>query len=399
MHKRVVAPQDGSSLAEHALPAATGRLTAGDVARFRANRQAEIDSAALYRALSEAETDTRLASVFLHMSETETGHAAFWERLIAQSGRAEPRPGPTWRTRALIALAKRFGARAVLPTVLEHEQSDSASYAEQAESRDTALPDDERSHRRLLGALAGGPGGLEGATIARLEGRHRTLGGNALRAAVLGANDGLVSNLSLVMGVAGAAASDKALLVTGLAGLLAGAGSMAMGEWLSVQSARELHQRQLDIESAELAAAPAEEAHELALIYQAKGLSEEQAHSLAERLMAKPQTALETLAREELGIEPGDLGGSPWQAAGTSAALFSVGAIVPVFPFFFLSANTAVFASLACSAVALFLIGAGITLLTGRSVWYSGVRQLLFGIVAAGLTYGVGRLLGARIAG
>ena len=391
-------PSDAGA-APSATPAASGRPTAGDVARFRANRQAEIDSAALYGALSEAETDTRLASVFHRMSETETGHAAFWERLIAQSGRAEPSPRPTWRTRALIALAKRFGARAVLPTVLEHERSDSMSYVEQAESRDTALPNDERSHRRLLGALAGGPVGLEGATIARLEGRHRTLGGNALRAAVLGANDGLVSNLSLVMGVAGAAASDRALLVTGLAGLLAGAGSMAMGEWLSVQSARELHQRQLDIESAELAAAPAEEAHELALIYQAKGLSEEQAHSLAERLMAKPQTALETLAREELGIEPGDLGGSPWQAAGTSAALFSVGAIVPVFPFFFLSANTAVFASLACSAVALFLIGAGITLLTGRSVWYSGVRQLLFGIVAAGLTYGVGRLLGARIAG
>ena len=386
-----------------AAPSATAapseRPTAGDVARFRANRQAEIDSAALYRALSEAERDTRLASVFGRMSETETGHAAFWERLIAQSGRAEPRPRPTWRTRALIALAKRFGARAVLPTVLEHEQSDSASYAEQPESRDTALPGDERSHQRLLDALAEGPSGLKGATIARLEGRHRTLGGNALRAAVLGANDGLVSNLSLVMGLAGAAASDRGLLVTGLAGLLAGAGSMAMGEWLSVQSARELHQRQLDIESAELAAAPAEEAHELALIYQAKGLSEEQAQSLAEHLMAKPETARETLAREELGIEPGDLGGSPWQAAGTSAALFSVGAIVPVFPFFFLSANTAVFTSLACSAAALCLIGAGITLLTGRGVWYSAVRQLLFGVVAAGLTYGVGRLLGAQITG
>jgi len=375
------------------------RLTAGDVARFRANRQAEIDSAALYLALSESERDARVAAVFRSMAESEARHAAFWERLIAASGRPEAAPRPTWRTRVLMALARRFGSRAVLPTLLEHERSDSTSYADQVESRDTALPGDERSHRRLLGAMAAGSSGVEGATIARLEGRHRTLGGNALRAAVLGANDGLVSNLSLVMGVAGAAASDRVLLVTGLAGLLAGAGSMAMGEWLSVQSARELHQRQLDIESAEIAASPDEEAHELALIYQAKGLSEDQARSLAERLMAKPETARETLAREELGIEPGELGGSPWQAAGTSAALFSVGAIVPVFPFFFLSANTAVFTSLACSAAALFLIGAGITLLTGRSVWYSGVRQLLFGVVAAGLTYGVGRLLGAQIAG
>lgn len=375
------------------------RLTKSDIARFRANRRAEIDSAALYHALSDVESDSRLAAVFGRMAATETGHAAFWERLIAASGRAEPSPRPTWRTRVLIALAKRFGSRAVLPTVLEHERSDSTSYADQEESRNTALPADERSHRRLLGAMAAGSNGLEGTTIARLEGRHRTLGGNALRAAVLGANDGLVSNLSLVMGVAGAAASDRALLVTGLAGLLAGAGSMAMGEWLSVQSARELHQRQLDIETAELAAAPEEEADELALIYQAKGLSEEQARSLAEQLMANPETARETLAREELGIEPEELGGSPWQAAGTSAMLFSVGAIVPVFPFFFLSANTAVFTSVACSAAALFLIGAGITLLTGRSVWYSGVRQLLFGVVAAGLTYGVGRLLGAQIAG
>jgi VIT1/CCC1 family predicted Fe2+/Mn2+ transporter len=189
------------------------------------------------------------------------------------------------------------------------------------------------------------------------------------------------------------------LLVTGLAGLLAGAGSMAMGEWLSVQSARELHQRQIDIETAELAAAPAEETNELALIYQAKGLTEEQARSLAERLMAKPETARETLVREELGIDPAELGGSAWQAAGTSALLFSLGAIVPVLPFFFLSASAAVIASVAGSAVALFLIGAGITLLTGRSVWYSGARQLLFGAVAAGLTYGVGSLLGAKISG
>ena len=372
----------------------------GDVARYRANRQGEIDSAALYRALSKVESDPRLAGVFARMAETETAHAAFWERLISESGRSEPTPRATWRTRTLIALAKRFGARAVLPTILEHERSDSSHYEDQAESRDSSLPADERSHERLLGAMAAtSSNGLEGTTIARLEGRHRSVGGNALRAAVLGANDGLVSNLSLVMGVAGAAASDRALLVTGLAGLLAGAGSMAMGEWLSVQSARELHQRQIDIETAELAAAPAEEEHELALIYQAKGLSEEQARSLAGRLMAKPDTARETLVREELGIDPAELGGSAWQAAGTSANLFSLGAIVPVFPFFFLSASGAVITSLACSAAVLFLIGAGITLLTGRSVWYSGARQLAFGIVAAGLTYTVGRLLGAQLSG
>ena len=392
-------PLDAGSAPPRPGASAEPRLTPGDIARFRANRQAEIDSAALYRALSQTETDPRLATVFGRMAEVETAHAAFWERLIPASSRPEASSRPSWRTRVLIGLAKRFGSRAVLPTVLAQERSDSSGYARQAESRSTSLPADERSHQRLLGAMAASSSGLEGGAIARLEGRHRTIGGNALRAAVLGANDGLVSNLSLVMGVAGAAASDRALLVTGLAGLLAGAGSMAMGEWLSVQSARELHERQLDIEGLELATAPEEEAQELALIYQAKGLSEDEARLLSARLMATPDAARQTLAREELGIDPEELGGSAWQAAATSAVLFSVGAIVPVFPFFFLSANAAVFTSLACSAAALFLIGAGITLLTGRSVWHSGVRQLLFGVVAAGLTYGVGRLLGAQISG
>jgi VIT1/CCC1 family predicted Fe2+/Mn2+ transporter len=240
---------------------------------------------------------------------------------------------------------------------------------------------------------------VEGSALARLEGRHRAPGGNALRAAVLGANDGLVSNLSLVMGVAGAALSEQAILVTGLAGLLAGAGSMAMGEWLSVQSSRELHQRQIDVEAAELAAAPEEEEAELALIYEAKGLPPEQARALAARLVADPATALDALAREELGVDPAELGGSAWTAAWTSFALFAVGAVIPVAPFALLTGAAAVGASLVVSAAALFGIGAGITLLTGRGVWASGLRQLGIGLGAALLTFGVGRLIGVAVAG
>jgi len=216
---------------------------------------------------------------------------------------------------------------------------------------------------------------------------------------VLGANDGLVSNLSLVMGVAGADMSGRAILITGLAGLIAGAGSMALGEWLSVQSSRELCQRQIQIESEELRQAPEEESEELALIYQAKGLPEAQARALAARLIAQPATALDTLAREELGIDPDALGGSAWQAAATSFVLFAIGAVVPVAPFAFLSGTAAVTSAVIASGILLFVIGAGITLLTGRSVLHSGMRQVLFGLAAAALTFGVGRLIGVSLAG
>ena len=271
-------------------------------------------------------------------------------------------------------------------------------YDRQPEAQQTRLPVDERSHARLLSAMVG-KAGLEGNALARFEGRHRAIGGNALRAAVLGANDGLVSNLSLVMGVAGAELPGQTILVTGLAGLLAGACSMAMGEWLSVQSARELNQRQLAIEAEEIATVPEEEQQELALIYEAKGLTEDEAKAVAAKLMADKDSALDALAREELGIDPQDLGGSAWAAAGTSFVLFAGGAIVPVAPFLFLTGTSAVIVSPLVSALALFLVGAAITLFTGRNLLSTGLRQLLFGAVAAGVTYGIGRLLGVTLAG
>jgi VIT1/CCC1 family predicted Fe2+/Mn2+ transporter len=233
--------------------------------------------------------------------------------------------------------------------------------------------------------------------LARLEGRHRSAAGNALRAAVLGANDGLVSNLSLVMGVAGAAAAERTILLTGLAGLVAGACSMAMGEWLSVTSSRELYQRQIATEAAELEQSPEEEMEELALIYQAKGLSETEARNLANRLLSQKEVALDTLVREELGIDPKKLGGSAWTAAGTSFVLFAVGAIFPVAPFFFLTGITAIGASLALSGLALATVGAATSLFTGRSLLFSAGRQLGIGYVAAIVTYGIGRIAGIAL--
>ena len=243
-----------------------------DAARYRANLQGEYDSAGLYRALADAEPDPRLKEVYGRLAAVEEGHAEFWRRQLDRIGARAQHLGLGWRTRALAWLARRFGPQLVLPTVNTLEQRDVGQYDDQAEAVAHGLPAAERSHARIVRAIeAEPPGGLPGNALARLEGRHRALGGNALRAAVLGANDGLVSNLSLVMGVAGANAAEKTILLTGLAGLAAGACSMAMGEWLSVNSSRELAQRQIDIEAAELEQSPEEEIEEITLIYRGQG--------------------------------------------------------------------------------------------------------------------------------
>jgi VIT1/CCC1 family predicted Fe2+/Mn2+ transporter len=241
--------------------------------------------------------------------------------------------------------------------------------------------------------------GVDGGVLAHLEGRHGAVRGNALRAAVLGVNDGMVSNLSLIMGVAGAQLSEHSVVITGMAGLLAGACSMAMGEWLSVQNARELYTSQIAAEAEELEANPKEEQEELALIYQSKGIKREDAQKMAASIMQDRTIALNTLAREELGIDPDELGGSAWEAAGTSFVLFVTGAIVPLLPFFFVKGPMAVAASLACGVTGLLLSGMLIAFFTGRPALSSGIRQLLIGLAAAGVTYGVGRLFGVVIAG
>src|SRR5690606_3574921 len=305
--------------------------------------------------------------------DAEARHARTWEEELTTLGVQPGAFRPSWRARTLAWLARRFSPALVAPTLSAQEARDGERYLGVPAAAGTELPAEERSHARLLREIARStPGGLSGGAVARIEGRHRAGSGNALRAAVLGASDGLLSNFSLVMGVAGAAPDSSAVLVAGLAGLLAGAFSMALGEWISVQSSREFYERQIGIERAELAANPEEEIEELVLIYQAKGLSAEQARPLAERLLRDPAMALDTLSREELGIDPGELGGSAWEAAFASFGFFAVGAILPVLPFFFGSGAPAVLASVALSTLGLFGIGAAITLQTGRSVWISG---------------------------
>lgn len=371
---------------------------ATDVDRYRSNFADEVNSAYLYRVAADLEEDATISGVYLRLAETEERHAALWEEKLGEAGAPVPSREPQLRSRLLAWLARRAGPSVLAQVMASTEMSGRTMYDDQPEAAGTSLPADERSHAILLDVLREETKtGVRGSVLARLEGRHKAVGGNALRAAVLGANDGLVSNTSLVMGVAGAAFTASAVLLSGLAGLLAGAISMALGEWLSVQSSRELHQSQIETERQEILAMPEAEAEELALIYQAKGMSEEEATKAAKDVMGDPEAFLDTKVREELGIDPEELGGSAWEAAIASFFLFALGAIVPVIPFFFLTGGAAVLTSLGLAAIGLFLLGAATALVTGTGVLRTGTRSLLLGLAAAGATYGIGSLLGVAV--
>ena len=366
-----------------------------DIKRFQDNLRDELNGAALYTALAEAEADPVRKDLFLQLARSESKHAQFWRDKLTAAGIEQPAHVPDFRTRLLSRLAHHFGPRFVLPSIAAAEYADRNKYAEQADAQ--SLSAEERGHAAIVQAVAlpaGQSAGVTGAEIARAEPWHRGGSGNNLRAAVLGANDGLVSNFCLIMGIAGAGTAEKIILLTGFAGLLAGACSMALGEWLSVTNARELAQTQIAKEADELEHTPEAEQHELALIFQAKGLPKQEAQRVASTLMQNKKSALDTLAREELGIDPTELGGNAWAAAGTSFALFSAGAIFPIAPFLFLKGQTATLASMGVSALALAGIGMLTSLFNGRNPAFSAGRQVVFGCVAAAITYGLGRVLG-----
>jgi vacuolar iron transporter family protein len=368
-----------------------------DIERYRTNYLAEKDGSELYQSLAATEKDPHLAELYRRMAETEQRHANIWADYLRNSGEPVPTYTAGWRTRMIIWLAKRFGVNSVLPMVSSMESGASHDYDTQPEARAAGMPKDERSHERLFRSVEITGGGVAGPALARFEGRHRGTGGNALRAAVLGASDGLTTNLSLVMGVAGANLPGHTILFTGLAGMLAGALSMSIGEWLSVQSARELYTHQIAVERQELLEMPEEEREELALIYEAKGIDRETANRMAERIMSQGEAALDTLAREELGIDPEELGGSAWTASIMSFILFAIGAIIPVIPFAFGSGIVAVLISLLLGTLGFFIIGVGITLTTGAPLLKSAGRQILLGLAAAAITFGLGSLVGGRL--
>ncbi|HLZ70363.1 MAG TPA: VIT1/CCC1 family protein [Dehalococcoidia bacterium] len=362
-----------------------------DVRRWQANLKGEWEASALYRSLADAEKDPARADVLRQLAAVEEQHAARWEGYLRDAGAPLPKPGVSLRGRVLRTAGRRFGVGSVLPMVMANELSDVSMYDDQPDA--AGLPQQERSHARIFSAMAN-PRGVSGSQIAAGERWHRRDAGGGLRAAVFGVNDGLVSNLSLVFGVAGANPGRSFILLTGLAGLLAGAFSMAAGEYISITSQRELFQRQIALEQDELETAPEEEAEELALIYQAKGIPRDDAERLAHRIIGDKDVALDTLTREELGLDPEALG-SPWTAASSSAVSFATGAIFPVLPYF-ISMNhwLALGLSAAFAAVALVVVGLGISLVNGRSPWLSAARMLLVGAIAASVTVVLGHLIG-----
>ncbi|MEI8095663.1 MAG: VIT1/CCC1 transporter family protein [Spirochaetales bacterium] len=364
-----------------------------EIRRFRENWQAESEAVYLYRRLKDNEDNPKLKEVYEKLAVNEEKHVAIWAGKLASLGVPLKLFRPRFKPQFLALLAGTLGAGSVIPLIASIERNAAQEYAGQTENEIPALVRDESSHARVFSYLARNGSGLEGSAVARFEGRHHT-GGNALRAGVLGANDGLVSVFCIVMGVAGAAQSSSVILITGVAGLLACALSMALGEWLSVQNARELYQNQLKIEEQELEEAPEEEKEELILIYQAKGVERGQAERMVEQIFQDKATAIDTLVREELAIDPEELGGSAWEAALTSFVLCLVGGILPVFPYFLWTGPTAVLASALSSVVGLFVLGFISSLITGLNWVWGAARQILFGVAAAAVTYGIGMLIG-----
>jgi vacuolar iron transporter family protein len=359
--------------------------------------QTEIDASYLYKILSEHEQDENVANVFRQMSEIEKGHALAFMK--SNNLDTTALPPPSIRARILNKIGKIAGYDFILGTLLDTEKSVAISVVKSKKALNLEESLSDTAHVSILQNIVANQPNLSGNYLARFEKRHRSIGGNALRAAVLGGNDGLVSNFSLVMGIAGAASAQSTVLLTGLAGLLAGALSMALGEWISVTSSKELFENQMQLELDELENNPEGEEWELALIYQTKGIPEEQAKKMAKEIISNKELAHEVLIKEELGINQEDLKGSAMEAAIASFILFAIGAIIPVIPFFFIGGLRAIILSSILSSFGLFIIGAAITLFTGKSIWRSGLRQVIFGLAAAAITFSIGRLIGVSVLG
>jgi len=359
--------------------------------------QTEIDAWYLYSILAQHEEDPIVANVFAQMSEIEKSHAvAFAAKMNVNF---ESVASPSWRAKTLHAIGKIVGYDYVLGALMETEKTLADAVIRQKGKSKIEVTGNEDSHVKILRSILDNETRVSGTQLARFEKRHRSVGGNAIRAAVLGGNDGLVSNFSLVMGIAGATVGQAGVLLAGLAGLLAGALSMALGEWISVKSSQELYENQMQLEMDELETNPEGERKELKLIYMAKGIPEDQAIEIVDELMKDKNLAHQVLVKEELGINAEELKGSAMEAAISSFILFGIGAVIPVLPFMFTEGMKAIVLSTIFSAIGLFLIGAAITLFTGKNVWFSGFRQVFFGLAAAAITFGIGKLIGVSMAG
>jgi VIT1/CCC1 family predicted Fe2+/Mn2+ transporter len=373
-----------------------------DPAQSLANLRLERDAVMLYDALAAIESDPHRAGAFDRIAANERRHAEVWAAKLREAGVEVP-PAPTRtrpRVRIIILLARLFGTKAVSDLVTALEGDEEEIYDSQVASPEiAAIAADEREHAEIWRKLKD-PDYHPDRDIAERERWHRSGRSGTLRAVIFGVSDGLVSNLALVMGVAGAsgptATSGHFILLAGIAGLLAGAFSMAAGEYISMQSQRELFERQIELERAEMEAMPEEEEAEMAALYRAKGFRDDEAKAIAHRLFEDPERALDQLIREELGLDPDELG-SPYGAAFGSFVAFALGAFVPVAPYLVGSGVVAFGVAIVLSLVALFAVGAGVSLLTGRSAVFSGARQVGIGAAAAIVTFIVGTVIGVSV--
>ena len=374
-----------------------------DPRRFLRYLDAERNASLLYRALAES-TDGEQREALLELADVEDKHAQHWVDKLITYGVEIP-PAPTVLNaddEQLVRRARSLGLVSVLDTLEQNEGADAGMYDDEPEALPT-MPSDEREHADVFRALKGGePERFPHRERSSKGGEpwHRADKSGSVRAAVFGVSDGLVSNTALVMGFAGAslggAIENSVVLFAGLAGLLAGAFSMAAGEYVSMASQRDLFKREIDLERQELLEKPEEERLELELIYRAKGLSREQARAVADQIMKDPEIALDTLAREELGLDPDELG-SAWKAAVSSFLSFAIGASVVVVPYALFSGMTAFALAVVLALVSLIVVGGLVGSQSGRGVVFSAGRQVLWGVGAAGVTYLIGSLVGVNV--
>ncbi len=335
----------------------------------------EQQSSYLYRVMAQVEANPARSALFENLARAADAQAQIWmERIRGSGGSPPPAFRPSFRARLTAYLVRRIGPRRLRPVLAALKVRGMSIYTSSAPVSGHPMP----------------------VSVEDIGHRHKGVSGGKLRAAVFGINDGLVSNTSLIMGVAGAAASGRFILLSGIAGLLAGAFSMAAGEYVSMRSQREMYEYQIGLEREELEEYPEEEAEELALIYSARGLSLDEARRVAREMVSNREHAIDALAREELGLNPDDLG-SPVGAAVWSFAAFAVGSVVPLVPFLLGAGSHALWTSAALAAVSLFAVGTLLSLFTGRHAWRSGLRMVILGAAAAAGTFVIGKALGVAL--
>ena len=375
------------------LPPSRAQSAAPDLDAFAHHWQDEADAAYLYRLLADAEPDAAKQDIYRRLAAVEDRHLEIWAGLLAQHGRKIGPHRPAARTRLLAMLGRWFGPGFLLPMLLAEEGREVKAYLDMHRTtgrnvagRDEALllAKESAEHATTLNQVAGRTG----------EPWHKTGAGGFLRNVVYGFNDGLTANFGLVAGVIGATTgtTDHAVIVAGVAGLIADALSMGASGYLAAQSEREVYEHEIAMERDEIALMPEIERDELALIYEAKGIDRDHAYALATQVMADPEQMLAEQVQEELGIS--EATSSPLREAWITGTATAIGALIPVMPFFFLTGRTAAFVAFAVAMLSHWVVGAMRAVFTGRGVFRSGMDMFVVGLGVAAVGYFVGEWIG-----